>query len=102
MDFSPPGSSVHGILQARILKWVAISFSNRSSQPRDQIHVVRIAGSLYKLSRQGSLSDKESGCNAEDTGEAGSVPGSGRSPGGGRMAIHSYILAWEKPMERGA
>ena len=28
MDFSPPGSSVHGILQARILQWVAISFSN--------------------------------------------------------------------------
>ena len=28
MDYSPPGSSVHGILQARILEWVAISFSN--------------------------------------------------------------------------
>ena len=32
----PPGSSVHGILQARKLKWVAISFSRGSSQPRDQ------------------------------------------------------------------
>ena len=32
---SPPGSSVHGVLQARILKWVAISFSRGSSQPRD-------------------------------------------------------------------
>ena len=31
MDCSPPGSSVHGILQARILKWVAISFSRESS-----------------------------------------------------------------------
>jgi len=31
----PPGSSVHGILQARILEWVAISFSRGSSQPRD-------------------------------------------------------------------
>ena len=30
MDHSPPGSSVHGILQARILEWVAISFSNRT------------------------------------------------------------------------
>ena len=37
MDCSPPGSSVHGILQARILKWVAIPFSKGSSQPRDQI-----------------------------------------------------------------
>ena len=35
MDCSPPGSSVHGILQARMLEWVAISFSRRSSQPRD-------------------------------------------------------------------
>ena len=36
MDYSLPGSSVHGILQARILEWVAISFSRGSSQPRDQ------------------------------------------------------------------
>ena len=35
MDCSPPGSSVHGILQARILEWVVISFSRVSSQPRD-------------------------------------------------------------------
>ena len=34
-DYSPPGSSVHGILQARILEWVTISFSRRSSQPRE-------------------------------------------------------------------
>ena len=36
MDLSPPGSSVHGIFQARILEWVAISFSRGSSQPRDR------------------------------------------------------------------
>ena len=35
MDYSPPGFSVHGIFQARILQWVAISFSRRSSRPRD-------------------------------------------------------------------
>ena len=34
MDCIPPGSSVHGILQARILEWVAIPFSRRSTQPR--------------------------------------------------------------------
>ena len=39
MDCSPPGSSVHGILQARLLEWEAISFSRGSSQPRDQIQV---------------------------------------------------------------
>ena len=36
MDCSPPGSSVHGILQARILEWVALPSSRRSSSPRDQ------------------------------------------------------------------
>ena len=38
-DCSPPGSSVHGILQARILEGVAILFSRGSSRPRDQTHV---------------------------------------------------------------
>ena len=36
MGWSPPGSSIRGILQARILEWVSISFSRRSSQPRDR------------------------------------------------------------------
>ena len=39
VDCSPPGSSIHGILQARILEWVAISFSRGSSRPRDGTHV---------------------------------------------------------------
>ena len=39
MDCSPPGSSVHGILQARILEWVAIPFSRGSSWPRNQTWV---------------------------------------------------------------
>ena len=39
MDFSLPGSSGHEILQARILEWIAISFSRGSSQPRDWTHV---------------------------------------------------------------
>ena len=37
--YSPPGSSVHGISQARILEWVTIAFSRESSQPRDQTHI---------------------------------------------------------------
>ena len=49
MDCSPPGFSVHGILQARILKWVAISFSRGSSQPRDQTQVSRIAGRCFNF-----------------------------------------------------
>ena len=49
MDCSPQGSSVHGILQARILEWVAISFSRGSSQPRDRIRVSRIGGRRFNL-----------------------------------------------------
>ena len=43
MDYGPPGSSVHGILQARILEWVAISFSRASSWPRDQTHITYVS-----------------------------------------------------------
>ena len=43
VDCSLPGSSLHGILQARILEWVAISFSRGSSQPRDRTRVSHIA-----------------------------------------------------------
>ena len=50
MDCSPPGSSVHGILQARILGWVAISFSRGSSQPRDRTQVSCIVGRCFNLS----------------------------------------------------
>ena len=55
MDCSPPGSSIHGIFQARILEWVTISFSRRSSQPRDWTWVSLIIGRmLYHLNHQGS------------------------------------------------
>ena len=46
MDYSPPGSSVHGTFQARIQEWVAISFSRGSSGPRDQTQISCIAGGL--------------------------------------------------------
>ena len=47
MDCSPPGSSVHGILQARILEWVAISFSRAFSRPKDRTQVSCIAGRCF-------------------------------------------------------
>ena len=49
LDWSLPGSSVHGILQARILEWLAISFSGGSSQHRDRTLVSCIAGSLLTV-----------------------------------------------------
>ena len=55
MACSLPGSSVHGISQARILEWVDIPFSRWSSWPRDQTHVSCIGRwILYHLSHQGS------------------------------------------------
>ena len=47
MDCSLPGSLVHGILQARILEWVAISSSRGSSRPRDQTGVFCLAGGFF-------------------------------------------------------
>ena len=49
IDYSLLGSSIHGILQARILEWVAISFSRGSSRPRDGTQVSCIAGRLFTL-----------------------------------------------------
>ena len=48
-DCSLPGSSLHGIFQARILEWVTISFSRGSSQPRNQTQVSCIAGRSFTL-----------------------------------------------------
>ena len=49
VGYSLPGSSLHEILQARILEWVTISFSRGSSQPRDWTQVSHIAGRLFNL-----------------------------------------------------
>ena len=46
-DCSLPGSSIHGIFQARVLEWVAISFSRRSSWPRDWTQVSCVAGRCF-------------------------------------------------------
>ena len=48
-DCSLPGSSSHGIFQARILEWIAISFSRRSSQPRDWTQVSHIVGQCFTI-----------------------------------------------------
>ena len=106
MDCRLPGSSVHGIFQARILEWVAISFSRGSSQPRDwtQTQVSHILGKHFTVwaTREGhgqlntmlifffsipsfgfmgfagGSAGKETACNV---GVLGSIPGLERSPG---------------------
>ena len=100
MGYSTPGSSVHGILQARILKWVAIPFSRGSSWPRDWTQVSCIADRFFNIwsTREalksvhclfyslcssvfgfpGSSTGKEYACNVGDSGlilESGSSSG---------------------------
>ena len=59
MDCSLPGSSVCGILQARIVEWVAIPFSGGSSQPRDQTWVSCIAGGFFTVWTIREISHKQ-------------------------------------------
>ena len=86
---SPPGSSVHGVLQARILEWVAVPF------PRAAVII-----NTYSLQWgfPGGSDGKESACNAEDP---DSVPGWGRSSGvGNGNPLQGCCL--ENPRDRGA
>ena len=88
MDYSLPGSSVHGILQARILEWVGSHsllqgiFPIKESNP-----------TMYKMELPGWFSGKEYTCHA---GDSDSFPGSGRSSGEGNVT-NSRILVWEIP-----
>jgi len=59
MNYSPPSFSVHGIFQARILEWVAISFSRGSSQPRDQTQVSCIADRFFTSDAQDNITKKQ-------------------------------------------
>ena len=54
VDCTPPGSSAHGISQARVLEWVAISFSRGSSQPRDQTQLSCSAGGFLTTEPPGN------------------------------------------------
>ena len=75
MDYSPSGSSVDRILQARTLEWVAISYSRRSSPPRDQTCISCIAGGFFNtgiLYHQGSPWGVT---NKVQMGKAGSIGG---------------------------
>ena len=56
MACSPPGSSVHGILQASIQEWVPIPFSRGFSGPRDQTHISCIAGRFFTTEPPGKPS----------------------------------------------
>ena len=115
MDCSPPGSSLHEIFQARILKWVAISFSRGSSQPRDQTWVSCTAGRFFTdwATREDIVSDNrllswlwtsliaQLVKNRPAVQETWVRSLGWEDPLKKGMATHSRILAWT-PMNRGA
>ena len=72
LDCSPPGSSIHGIPQARILEWVAIPFSRGSSLPGDRTQVSCIAGRFFTIRREALVKNLSS-----HAGDSGSIPGWG-------------------------
>ena len=86
MDCNSTGSSVHGILQTRILEWVATSFFRGSSQPKDWIQISHIEGRLFTI-----WAIREALwfiynvvlISAGETGDSGSTPQLGISLGGG-------------------
>ena len=59
MDCSLPGSSVHGIFQAVVLEWIAISFSKESSQPRDQTQVSHIVDRRFTVCDLSQKAEKQ-------------------------------------------
>ena len=97
MDCSPLGSSVHGILQARILEWVAKPSPRGLSQPRDWTWVCCITGKLL-LNQQGSppFHSRCSHCQFRRCNRHGFDPCVGKIPGRRKMRPTS-ILAWKIP-----
>ena len=96
IDCSLPGSLVHGILQARILEWVAYPFSRGSSQPRNQIKVSCIAGKFFiswaTHFREFKLSPK---CSRKPALFSISISWNTVSPL--RCRVHAYLhISWDR------
>ena len=99
-----PGSFIHGILQVRILEWVAITFSRGSTQPRDRTLASCIASKFFTVRGTREASNTHKGGSKkikkknlpDNAGDVGSIPGSGKSPGGGNGNPLQYSC-WEIP-----
>ena len=89
----PMDYTIHGILQARMLEWIAFPFSRESSQLRDRTQVSRITGRFFTAELPGISGfhcgsvGQESACSVEDL---GSIPGWRRSLGGGNCNPLQY------------
>ena len=93
VDCSLPGSSVHRILQAKILEWVAISFFRESSCPRDQTPISYTCISRWVLYHWGFADSSVGKESPHIAGDPGSIPGLGRSAGEGIGYLLQYSWA---------
>ena len=102
MDFSPPGSFIRGVLQARILEWVAISFSTGSSSPWDKTCISCLAdrfftserpGKPFRSIREGKISGSLNSCLQEAHSLAGQTTCS-TAPSEGCERLGRYMLGW--------
>ena len=91
VDCSPPGSSVLGILQARILEWIAMPSSKGSSQPRDQTQVSRIAGRFFT---DWATKEAQEYWNGQPIPLPGDVPNPGIEPGSPSLQADSLPASW--------
>ena len=90
-DCSPPGSSVHGILQARILEWVAIPFSRGSSQPRNRTQVSHTAGRFFIVWATREVQESGMGSPAYPFSRGSSRP---RSWTGVSFFASKFFISW--------
>ena len=86
MDYSPPGSSVHGILQARVLEWVAMLSSRGSSQPRNQTQVSHSAGRFFTV---WATRGAQEYWTAQPIAPPGELPDPGIEPGSPALQVDS-------------
>ena len=102
-DCSPPGSSVHGIPQARILERVAIPFCRGSFWPRDRTHVSCTAGRFFTTwaSREALITEvfsgKESSCQCKEMQKTWVRSLGWEDPLEEKMVTYSSTLAWRIP-----
>ena len=106
MDHSPPGSSVHGILQPRTLEWVAISSSRGSSRPREGTHIPYVScvgrQGLYHWRHLGSPADKKNVLNLFSLSSRWKWGIERKTAGGreGREKSEVKFFWWEMSMHR--
>ena len=97
MDYSLPGSPVHGILQARILEWVTVSSARGSSQPREWTWVSCIEGRFFIDWAMEFLGGSRWWRICLQCRKPMFNPWVRKIPGGGNGYLYSSILAWKIP-----